>query len=208
MNEKAEALQQKGYHLQETLHHEELIPFVQKIFSQPNIIIRLFFWMNVLLLLWLIILIIYLIMQGQSTGQVIGQLGWGILLIIPIIPFHEWIHGLVYKQLGAPKVHYTANFKKFYFTAQADAFVVGEDGFYRLAFAPFVVINLIALLFMILLPADYLLILSSFLFMHTIACGGDFALAAYFFQHKDKGLITFDDVPNKTTYFMIKNSDS
>jgi hypothetical protein len=37
--------------------------------------------------------------------------------------------------------------------------------------------------------------------MHTMACGGDFALASYFYTRKNSGLLTFDDVPNKMTYF-------
>ncbi len=208
MSEKAEALQRQGYQLKEVLHHEDLIPFVQKIFQKPNWIVRIFLWINLLLLAGLITLITYQIMAGYTIGQVAGQVGWGILLILPIIPFHEWIHGLVYKQLGAPEVHYTANFRKFYFTAQADQFVVGEKGFYLLAFAPFFVISLLTILLMIALLPSFLLILTTFLFMHTTACGGDFALAAYFFQHKNQELITFDDVPNKTTYFFVKNSDS
>ena len=201
MEIKIEDLEKEGYHLQDVLSHDELVPFVRKIFRYPNIVTRTYSWLNIALLLGLIGLMVYEWMDGRSLGAVIGQLGWGMLLLMLIIPVHEGLHGLAYRCLGATDIHYTANFKKFYFTAQAHHFIVQEQGFYLLAFTPFVLINLLALLAMIILPTHYLLMLSAFLFMHTTACGGDFALASYFYTQKNSGLLTFDDVPNKITYF-------
>lgn len=202
MRLKPEQLGENGYHLQKVLHHEELVPFVQDIFRNPNWITRFFIWLNILLIACLIGWTVYeMIALEKSLGTVLGQIGLGILLILPVVPFHEWLHGLVYQSLGAPKVHYTANFKKFYFTAQAHHFVVGKGGFYWLAFTPFVVVTSLVIILMLVLPDQHLLMLSSFLFMHTTACGGDFALAAYFYAKKETGLVTFDDVPAKMTYF-------
>lgn len=202
MELKIEHLEEEGYHLQDVLHHEDLVPFVQGIFKKPNLMTRLFIGMNIILLVGMFGWMLYEIIGLQrAVGTVLGQIGFGIFLILPIIPIHEWLHGLAYKWLGAEKVHYTAHFKKFYFTAQAHNFIVGEQGFYLLAFTPFVVISFVAILLMVLLPATYWMLLITFLFMHTTACGGDFALAAYFYGKKNTGLITFDDVPKKMTYF-------
>jgi hypothetical protein len=199
---KIEQLDEQGYQLQTVLQHEELVPFIQDIFKKPNLITRLFIFLNIVLLAWLIGWGVYeIVARDKSFGWVLMQLSLGILLILPVIPLHEWLHGLAYKWLGAEKVHYTANFKKFYFTAQAHHFIVGEKGFYWLAFTPFVLINSMTIILMFVLPASYLLLLISFLFMHTTACGGDFALAAYFYSRKHTGLITYDDVPSKKTYF-------
>lgn len=205
---KIEQLNEQGYQLEDVLEHEDLVPFIQDIFKNPNLVTRFFLWLNIALLAWLIGWAVYeMIAERQSFGWVLGQLSFGVLLILPIIPFHEWLHGMAYKWLGAEKVTYTANFKKFYFTAQAHHFVVGERGFYRLAFTPFVVITSLVIILMFLLPAQYLLLLISFLLMHTTACGGDFALAAYFYARKDTGLITFDDVLAKKTYFYTPVSE-
>lgn len=208
MNIKVEDLEQKGYVMHSRLEHEELVPFVQDIFRNSNVITKSFMWLNIILVAFLAYLITREVMTGSSIWHILGQLGWGILLVLPIIPIHEAIHGAAYKWIGASKVHYTANFRKFYFTAQADRFVVGEKEFYPLAFAPFVVINILTIVLMILLPQEFLLMLASFLFFHTTSCGGDFALAAYFYNHRDQGLVTYDDVPNKETYFYIKNSEN
>ncbi len=197
-----EQLTEKGYRLQDVLQHNELVPFVQGIFKEPNLITRSFIWLNIVLIACLIGWMVYdMTALNRSFGSALGQIGLGVLIILPIIPLHEWLHGLAYKALGAEKVHYTANFKKFYFTAQAHHFIVKEGGFYWLAFTPFAVITLLSLLSMIFLPGQYLLLLLSFLFMHTTACGGDFALAAYFYARRNTGLVTFDDVPAKMTYF-------
>jgi hypothetical protein len=202
MSLKIEHLDEQGYQLQAVLQHEELVPFIQDIFKKPNVITRLFILLNIALLAWLLGWMVYeMVAQDRSFGWVLIQLGLGILLILPVIPLHEWLHGMAYKLLGAQKVNYTANFKKFYFTAQAHHFIVGENGFYWLAFTPFVMINSMIIALMFVLPVSYLLLLISFLFMHTTACGGDFALAAYFYSRRNTGLITFDDVPAKKTYF-------
>ncbi len=203
MDLKIEELENNGYHLIEELQHDELIPFVQRIFRSPNWITKTYIWLNIILIIGLLALIVVAILDGKSFGSIIGQVSWGILLLLPIIPIHEGLHGAVYKYLGAPKVHYTANFKRFYFTAQADRFLVDKNGFYPLAFTPFLVINSAAIVLMFIFP-EYLLLLCTFLFSHTTACGGDFALAAYFYNKRDTGLITYDDVPNKRTFFYAR----
>jgi hypothetical protein len=202
MSLKIEHLDEQGYQLQAVLQHEELVPFIQDIFKKPNVITRLFILLNIALLAWLLGWMVYeMVAQDRSFGWVLIQLGLGVLLILPVIPLHEWLHGMAYKLLGAQKVNYTANFKKFYFTAQAHHFIVREKGFYWLAFTPFVMINSMIIVLMFVLPVSYLLLLISFLLMHTTACGGDFALAAYFYSRRNTGLITYDDVPAKKTYF-------
>jgi hypothetical protein len=45
------------------------------------------------------------------------------------------------------------------------------------------------------------------LLMHSSMCSGDFGLLSYLEFHKDKELVTFDDVANKITYFYVRHTE-
>lgn len=203
MNVTIEDLAEKGYLLKETLRHEEIVSFVQKVFNEPNIITRTYFYISFLSFIGFGIMIVLHMLDGGSFIAVVGHFSWGILLTILLIPVHEGLHGLVYKFIGAPKVSYTADFKRFIFTAQADQFIINEKEFYYLAFTPFLVISLGCILVGLLFPAYFMIATCIFVF-HTMACGGDFGLAAYFYQHSGTGMVTYDDVEAKESYFFVE----
>ena len=41
----------------------------------------------------------------------------------------------------------------------------------------------------------------SFLFFHSMACIGDFGMASYFYENRDRTIYTFDDMENEKSYF-------
>jgi len=150
----------------------------------------------------LIGLITYKVIGHELITPIITQVCYGFAIALLIIPLHEWIHGLAYKYVGAKEISYTANWKKFYFTAQADHFVVNEKEFRLVAFAPFVVITSLALAIGLAF-GQYLLMLG-LIFAHTTMCSGDFALVSYFYQNRGKGLVTYDDYSNQIAYFFVE----
>ncbi|MEL7117904.1 MAG: DUF3267 domain-containing protein [Bacteroidota bacterium] len=199
-----EALEKKGFAIKDILDHNELIPFVKEIFQNQNLITRSYSGITLSTIVVATALLAYYIVKGELDAFV--PFGLGIAVTFLLIPIHEWIHGITYKLLGAKKVSYSAHWKKFYFTAEADQFVVPEQSFYILAFSPFTVISFLCLILMVFFPPYYKLMGAGIFMLHTIFCGGDFGLAAYFYQHKNEELVTFDDVVNKKTYFLSKTS--
>jgi hypothetical protein len=128
-------------------------------------------------------------------------LGWGVLAgSILIIPFHEVLHGMAYKLVGAPTITYGADFRQMLFYVAADRFVINSREFAVVALAPFVVINLVCLLLMIFLPVQWMIFFLSLLLLHNIMCIGDFAMLSYFSKNSRLKLFTFDDHKQKVSY--------
>lgn len=184
------------------LSFDDIIPFVREQMLDRNLVVRTFSILQLLFLGYLLGVTIYQISNGASIGNTVGQIGFGFLATILLIPLHEGLHGLAYYLLGARKIHYTANFRKFYFTAQADRFVVGEKAFYGVAFTPFLVIGLLSIVVGFVWPVLWLPA-TTVLLVHTVFCGGDFALAGFFYRHHQQGMLTYDDVPAKHAYFYL-----
>jgi len=197
-----EQLHTGPYRLVDTLVFGDILPFLQNQIGQSNLITRLYYGSLFLFFFWMVAVFVFQVRSGMVIWEAFGQIGAGVIVTFLLIPLHEALHGLVYYLQGARKIHYTANFRKFYFTAQADHFVVGENGFYWLAFTPFVVIGLCSLILGFIFPA-ILLPTAAILTLHSTFCGGDFALAAYFYRHRGQGMLTYDDVEAKEAYFFL-----
>ena len=188
------------------LRHDDIIPFVQDVFANRRPIIQLYIALNIALLLGLIIVGIWQAFQEVISGwTILKYAGLGLTLgLLPLIPVHEWIHGLAYKFVGAPKVTYGANLKKFYFYAVADHFVVKSSEFRIIALAPFVIINILVIVATFFVSIEIQWFLLGVLLIHTAACSSDFAMLSYYSRYKEEEIYTFDDVKGKISYFYRK----
>ncbi len=191
-----------SYKLIESINLDhDIVPFIQK---------HLFVWNKVTVLYLMAVVFLFLgmvvspVLNWSQIGGIwmyLTRLFLGLFLFpLLIIPIHEGVHGLVYKLLGARQVRYTADFKRFVFTAQANKFVVSKNEFYWLAFAPFLVITIVGLAIIWYFPYWSDLILA-FLFAHATMCAGDFGLASYFFIHRKKHPVTYDNFDDNRAYF-------
>lgn len=190
--------------LKEALVHDELVPFVQQYLRAGNRWSRGFTVANLLVFGLVTWLIFDQVAAGGVFLEELAELGLGISLAFLLVVPHEWIHGLAYRQVGAPRVRYTAIWKKFIFTAQAPYFVADAREFRIVALAPFVVISSVLVLLVIGLPEQRLLF-SGALLTHTAFCSGDFGLLSYFYQHRREELVTYDDVDGQRSYFYVKS---
>jgi len=143
--------------------------------------------------------------EGANTKLLIAYFGGGIAIAFTLaIAFHDWIHGMTYKMGGASKIVYGGEIKKFVFYAAAPMFVLGKDKFFKVAMAPFVIITLLAVILFTIGSIEIKCFALGLLIAHTMACGGDFALMSFFEKNKDKEILTYDDMENKTIYFYEK----
>lgn len=203
MNISVEQLPEKGYVLKQKLEYGDLVTFIREVYEEPNIVTRVFNFINFTNLFFCITFIFEHFSSNATFGALLAKLSWAVLITVLLVPLHEAIHGIAYKLAGAPKVSFSADFKQFIFSAQADKFVVGARSFYAIAFAPFVIVTSAAIMGIIMYP-EYKLILSTGILIHTMACGGDFGLAAYFYKHADSGMVTYDDVDANESFFWVK----
>jgi hypothetical protein len=57
---------------------------------------------------------------------------------------------------------------------------------------------------MCLVSGGWFYFLGGMLFMHTGACGGDFALISFLYEHRGRQVFTYDDMSENKSYFYSK----
>lgn len=205
LNLKPNELNSTGYQLLDKLDHKELVPFIRTYIKKRNKFSILYNLSNLLAFA----LCAYCFMLGFKTpsfnfGTQFTHLSYGIALAFLLLPIHEYIHVLAYKSQGALNTSYAANLKKFYFMALADQFVANKKEFVIIALAPFICITSALILGLFLVPPTWNITIAGTVLTHTAMCSGDFGLLSYFEYHKDKEVLTYDDIATKTSFFYGK----
>jgi hypothetical protein len=138
----------------------------------------------------------------QTVTNLLPPLMWGTMAgSIFIIPFHEGLHGIAFKFMGAKKVRFGADLQQFICYAVAADFVAGKKAFTFIALLPFVVINLACIPILLMGGKDEYLFVTCLLLLHNLMCIGDFGMLSYLIKNKDKEMFTFDDLETKTSWF-------
>jgi hypothetical protein len=192
----------ENYELMESLEHDNLVPFV-KTYSKVKTRLMYFF---LVLALSIPAIMTFLFLKNMKADGFdiflgIGHVLMAFSIIIILVPIHEYIHSLAYKAMGAKETSFYANWKKFYFAAVADKFVVTKKEFQIVAFAPFVVLALLLLSLLPFVDIYWKLTILSSLFIHVMSCSGDFAMVNYYIVHHQCEIFTFDDKELKISYF-------
>ncbi|HEY1048048.1 MAG TPA: DUF3267 domain-containing protein [Bacteroidia bacterium] len=205
MHLKPNELNGNGYQLLDQLDHKELVPFIRTYIKKRNKFSFIYNLSNVLCFAFAG----YCFIRGFNSpeynlGANLSHFSYGIALAFLLLPIHEYIHVLAYKSQGALNTSYSANLRKFYFMALADQFVANKKEFVIIALAPFVFISGSLILCMFFCPSDWIITFAGSLLTHTAMCSGDFGLLSYFDYHKDKEVLTYDNIESKTTFFMVK----
>lgn len=127
-------------------------------------------------------------------------LGFIIFPLVSII-VHESLHIISFIFTGAKRIRIGADMKQYIFYVTAHRHVTTSLQFRFVALCPFILISS-GLLFMIFyLPGLWKWSLSSFLFVHTTMCAGDFAFLNFFWLNKHRKVFTCDDADQKISYF-------
>jgi hypothetical protein len=205
----SEQLQQDpSYNLLLMLPHDDLLPFLQEQISARSKTMRYFLALNALLIAGMAVIAVLDVRQGLiGWSGILKNFGLGTLLVFTIlIAVHEGIHGLAYKMAGAPEISFGVSWRKFYFYAVANKFIVNHTAFLLIALAPFAVISAVVIGGLFFADVWMKWVLLTILFMHTGACAGDFAMLAFYEKHRHLGkILTFDDVDKKISYFYVKD---
>lgn len=202
MKIKPEELPSNGYEMLDQLGHNELIPFVRKYLKKRTPISIFYTCCNILFASAILFWFWKCYGTGNfNLGDGFGNFAYGLAIAFTLIPLHEYIHVMAYKSQGALNTSYDANLKKFYFMALADKFVANKKEFYIVALAPFTVINSVLLICLLFTNQLWTFTILGILLTHTAFSSGDFGLLSYFDFHKEKDLVTYDDIENRISYF-------
>jgi hypothetical protein len=192
------------YKLLLALKHHEIAEFVGTYFySKTRIagLYRMFLLSSAILFLLWTSFIVFTNPTIWSTcllGFIAGILSF-LLLVVP----HELIHGLMYKYYGAPRVKYGVIWSKLAFYAIAPEYTISRKEFIPLALAPFIVINSLLIIFIVLSFSNSFWHFYFFgLFLtHSMGCIGDFAMIGFFELYRDSSIYTFDCEKEAISYF-------
>jgi len=197
-------IEAEGYTLLATLNHKELVPFLKPYLFKWNRYAVLYHIITFLLCFVITIVLGYRVGRYGFNFDMVAHFLYGFGFALLVLPLHELLHGIAYKMVGAPKVSYGGDIKKFVFFAVADNFVVSYREFRFVALAPFVVITSIAIGMCFVLPISWAYTMLGVILVHSMFCGGDFGLLSFFREHRQQEVITYDDVANKVSYFYSK----
>ena len=201
-----ESLEQDGYSVVEELKHDDLINFLRNNVKQRGLFYYVF--IVTLLILWTLsafVITYYIINDKVSALKGILAFFTGFGLVFIFIPFHELLHALAYRIVGAKEVSYYSNFKKFYFAAIAHMFVINLREFMIVALSPFLFVIVASLITAPFVNEFWRIVILGFTLLHTMFCSGDFYLLNYMQCGKKSGLVSYDDKVNKVSYFYRKD---
>jgi hypothetical protein len=199
----AETLQKNpGFRKILELDFNEMIPFVLSNIRKRGLSPLFYLTLNTVSLLFIIFYALLSLKSGHvNAGKLFIQFLVGILAgSILVIPPHEILHGLAYRILGAQKIFFGVDLHQFIFYVTADRFPISKKELAFLALTPFVVINMVVIIFTALWAHHLTLFSASLLLSHNVMCIGDFAMIGYAYSHKGE-MITYDDPQKKKSYF-------
>jgi len=184
-----------------TIQYNDIVPFVFEYLKKYTLPLLLSYIFTSGSLIWLIVTRIGL--TGDFPFSVIlfhSLIGFILMPVLLILP-HELLHVLPYYFTGARDIRIGAQPGKYYFYVTAHNHPVGNSGFLIIALTPFIIITLVLVtLAFFLTPLWQWSIVSAF-FMHNTMCAGDLALINFYYLHRGKKIITWDNTEEKKAYF-------
>ena len=194
-----------AYQLIKELGFQDIVTFVMVQIRKKAFFTVLYFTVNLAMLVFILILSAKgLADQSLVWKRLLIQAGTGILAgSILVIPFHELLHGLAYRILGARKIIFGADLSQLIFYVTANAYPVSGMQIHLLTLAPFIIINLLTAIVTVLFFQDGLLFSAFFLLSHNMMCIGDFAISGYVSRIEGR-VYTYDEPERKLSYFYRK----
>ncbi|WP_375445361.1 DUF3267 domain-containing protein [uncultured Fibrella sp.] len=165
-------------------------------------------WLRIALVMAVSMGLGWIVGAGISSWVSVGTLAIGsqqflagLLAFVPLITVHEFIHGLFFKQVGAPRVGYGWSWKGMMAYAYAQNYVLNLREVAYVAVMPFVFITAALSVAWFVWP-QFAITWLTLLGLHTFGCLGDFILINFWRKNQHRQLFTYDDVENESrTYY-------
>ena len=200
-----ELKESERYRLLKRLEFDDILDFVLENVRKRNPVTFLFYLVNILFLAAIIAWFIWSRWQLDSTWkslilQGVAGLFSGSFLIIP---FHEALHALAYKMMGAPRIYFGKDMRQLLFYVAVDRYVINQRELTMLALTPFIGINALMVVVTLLFFPQILTFTLFLLLSHNVMCIGDFAMTGFAWEYRRKRIVTYDEMDSKTSYFYI-----
>ncbi|MHB9056395.1 MAG: DUF3267 domain-containing protein [Paludibacteraceae bacterium] len=198
----------KNFEKIEEISHDDLKPFLRREITGNQgwrLIAKMYQGIGLLLIGFALIKAFAPFMRSRETFMLEGM-GWGVLFsFTALVIIHELLHCFAYLLVGARKLSFGVNLRKFMFYVQADMQVLNYKQFMIVALAPAVVVGLVSLAGAVFYYGQPLYYFFMVIFgLHGLFCGGDFGLLCFFENRKEDEIYTFDVKKEGKTYFYKK----
>ncbi len=200
-----ELKESERYRLLKRLEFDDILDFVLENIRKRNPVTFLFYLVNALFLAAIIAWITWSRWQLDSSWKFLILQGAAGLFSgsFLIIPFHEALHALAYKMMGAPRIYFGKDLRQFFFYVAVDRYVINHRELTLLALTPFIGINVLMLVVTLLFFPQILTFTLFLLVSHNLMCIGDFAMTGFAWEYRCKRIVTYDEMDSKTSYFYI-----
>ena len=206
-----ELIDNPRYKLLDELSHDEMKSFILAEMVRKPLYARIISWYQIAGVLTFLAgsFLAFLPVFTKRESVYLWWLLAGIVFSFTVLVLlHELIHAAAYRLVGAKKLSFGMNLRKFMFYVQADGQVLSFKQFQIVALAPAILVSVLSLIGMAVFythPAFYFFIPA--LGLHSIFCGGDFGLLCYFQNRSDKEILTVDvKAESKTCFFECRNT--
>ena len=184
-----------------TLPYSEIVPFVLD-YIRRKTPVTIIFWSAALIFLIQAITIRIEIAPYYEIKYILMHTLLGFFLFpVLVIPIHEALHIIPYFLSGGRKIRVGMDLRQYLFYVTAHRHVATPIQFRLVALMPFIFISIATIIMVYLMPGLWKWSLSSFLFVHSTMCAGDFAMLNFYFVNKGKKIYTWDDADLKEAYF-------
>ncbi len=140
-----------------------------------------------------------------SPAYLLVVLGTILFSFTLLVVIHELLHGLALLAIGAPRISFGGDLRRFVFYAAADRFVIGRQPFLFVALMPLAVVQLVAVAGIIVwFYHPFLYFFLILMTMHSFFCSGDIALVSVFYRHPGKRVYMYDVTSERVTYFFAE----
>ncbi len=192
----------------EVIEHSNLKPFIKRELTDNQgwgLIAKMYQGMGALLFGFTLIKAFAPFMRNRET-EMLEWMGWGLLFCFTaLIVIHELLHYFAYLAVGARKLSFGMDLKKFIFYVQADKQVLNYNQFKVVALAPVTVVAIASIIGAIVFfeqPLYYFFL--TVLAIHSLFCVGDLGMLCFFENRKEDEIYTFDLKDEGKTYYYRK----
>ena len=205
-----ELVNSTDYEITDEISHNDMKPFLRREITGNQgwgLIAKMYKAMGLLLVGFALVKAFAPYVTLRETASLEG-LGMGVLFTFTVlIVLHELLHAIAYLLVGARKLSFGMNLKKFLFYVQADKQVLNYKKFMIVALAPVVLVGVVSLAGAIFYYGQPLYFFFLVIFgLHGLFCGGDFGLLCFFENRKEEEIYTFDVKSEGKTYFYKKKA--
>jgi hypothetical protein len=200
-----------NFELIEEISHNKLREFiVRQVLSHRHLIRSYAIYQVTMLMLQVFLLIKAIILWNRALPEALINIGLAVVFSFSLLVIlHETFHAAAYYLTGARRLHFGAIWKKFVFYVMADRQVISHRSFRIVAYTPLLLVKFLCLAGAFIFRSEpQLYFFLTVMCLHSMFCGGDMAMLAFYRLYPDREIYNFDDRKVGKTYFFARKTQN